>query len=292
MLDLQTLAGLLRDDELRSKLTRLTSAKIKADIKSLQANAELSRRLIETPSRPASGGDPAERQRMLKAVVSEHLDYFSTLVDLSAAFSDRLLAMLSALDKSGTTPATTPRSLSMNLRGPLGSTLRAPFEIENNHREPITALFRLTPYVSEDGSQLVAANHAFDPPQSVVPPGGKLYVTFVQPIDGFTAERDYLATISVEGLDAMQIVVRLHVERPIETADVEPPQPQAEPAPAPVALAEPQPPPAEPAPAPLTEPSAPKRATASRQRQAAAPPPTPPTPVGRSTTRRPRRDDS
>jgi hypothetical protein len=45
MLDLQALAGLLRDEELRQKLTRVASTKIKADIKSLQANAELSRRL-------------------------------------------------------------------------------------------------------------------------------------------------------------------------------------------------------------------------------------------------------
>jgi hypothetical protein len=217
MLDLQTLAGLLRDEELRHKLTSLTSAKIKADIKSLQANAELTRRLVGTTIRPADGVDPEERQRILKAIVAEHLDYYGTLVDLSAAFSDRLLAMLAAADKA-TAAAAPPPALAMNLRAPLGATLRAPFEIENNRREPVTAVFRLTPYVSEDGSQLVAANHAFDPPQAVVPPGAKLRVTLVQPVDGFTAERDYLATISIEGLDAMQIVVRLHVERPAAAA--------------------------------------------------------------------------
>lgn len=218
MLNLQALTGLLRDPELRQKLSRVTSAKIKADIKSLQANAELSRRLIEATTRRAGQTDPAAQERMLKAVVNEHLDYFATLTDISAAFSDRLLAMLTAMGKGGNGAGASPPVLGMNLRGPLGATLRAPFEIENNRADAITAVFRLTPYVSEDGGQLVAANHAFDPPRAVVPAGGKLRITFIQPIaEGFTVDRDYLATISVEGLDAMQIVVRLHVDKPDET---------------------------------------------------------------------------
>lgn len=222
MLNLQSLTGLLRDPELRQKLSRVTSAKIKADIKSLQANAELSRRLIEATTRRGNHTDAAAQERMLKAVVNEHLDYFDTLTEMSAAFSDRLLAMLAALGK-GTNGAGQPApALGMNLKGAIGTTLRAPFEIENNRAEPVTAVFRLTPYVSEDGSQLVAANHAFDPPQAVVPAGSKLRVTFVQPIaEGFTAGRDYLATISVEALDAMQIIVHLHVDpaAPVATPD-------------------------------------------------------------------------
>ena len=97
MLNLHALTGLLRDPELRQKLSQVTSAKIKADIKSLQANAELSRRLIEATTRRGNRADPAQPERMLKAVVNEHLDYFGTLTELSAAFSDRLLAMLTAM---------------------------------------------------------------------------------------------------------------------------------------------------------------------------------------------------
>lgn len=213
MLNLQTLTGILRDEELRRKLTRVTSAKIKADIKALQANAELSRHLVEGAVRSRPQGAPADGEKAFKSLINEHLDYYSTLIDLSAAFSDRLLARLAAMKKDAAAAGAASSALTMNLRGPVGATLRAPFEIENNRPEPVTALFRLTPYVSEDGSQLVAANHAFDPPQAVVPAGGKLRVMFVQPItEGFAAGREYLATVSVDGLDAMQIVVRLHVD--------------------------------------------------------------------------------
>jgi hypothetical protein len=262
MLDLQALAGLLRDEELRQKLTRVASTKIKADIKSLQANAELSRRLIEPRLRLRDGTDPAEHQRLLKAIVNEHLDYFGTLIELSAAFSDRLLTMLAALEKD-TAGTITPPALTMNLKGPLGGTLRAPFEIENNRLDPITAVFRLTPYVSEDGSQLVAANHAFDPPQAVVPPSGKMRVLLVQPIaEGFTAGRDYLATISVEGLDAMQILVRLRVEPPAVSTPT--PASAAEPAAAP-----------EPAPDTSGKAASPRRRTRSAERKSRAARPRP-----------------
>jgi hypothetical protein len=248
MLNLQALTGLLRDPELRQKLSRVTSAKIKADIKSLQANAELSRRLIEATTRRGVQADAAAQERMLKTVVNEHLDYFATLTDLSAAFSDRLLGVLTAMGKGGNGAGAAPPSLGMSLRGPLGSTLRAPFEIENNRADAITAVFRLTPYVSEDGGQLVAANHAFDPPRAVIPAGGKLRITFIQPItEGFAIDRDYLATISVEGLDAMQIVVRLHVDRPDErpAADAEGDTNPAEPGVPPEDTSEnPEPPPA------------------------------------------------
>jgi hypothetical protein len=213
MLNLQTLAGILRDEELRQKLTRVTSAKIKADIKALQANAELSRHLVEGAVRSRPQGGPADGEKVFKSLINEHLDYYSTLIELSAAFNDRLLARLAAMKKDAAAAGSAASALTMNLRGAVGTTLRAPFEIENNRPDPVTALFRLTPYVNEDGSQLVAANHAFDPPQAVVPPGSKLRVTFVQPVtEGFTAGREYLATISVDGLDAMQIVVRLHVD--------------------------------------------------------------------------------
>jgi hypothetical protein len=70
----------------------------------------------------------------------------------------------------------------------------------------------------------------------VVPPSGKMRVLLVQPIaEGFTAGRDYLATISVEGLDAMQIVVRLRVEPPAAStpAPASPAAPPATPEPAP-----------------------------------------------------------
>jgi hypothetical protein len=61
-------------------------------------------------------------------------------------------------------------------------------------------------------------------------------VLLVQPIaEGFTAGRDYLATISVEGLDAMQIVVRLRVEPPAASTPPStiPADPPAAPEPAP-----------------------------------------------------------
>ncbi|MPY68620.1 MAG: hypothetical protein GEU92_00885 [Alphaproteobacteria bacterium] len=91
---------------------------------------------------------------------------------MSAAFSDHLLVRLAATKKDAAAAGAASSALTMNLRNPVGTTPHAPFEMENKRPEPVTALFRLTPYVSEDGSQLVPANHAFGPSQAVVPAGG------------------------------------------------------------------------------------------------------------------------
>ncbi|HHM05550.1 MAG TPA: hypothetical protein ENJ19_07380 [Gammaproteobacteria bacterium] len=210
MINLQVLTQLLSDPELKELASRIIANKIKTDIKSVQASAELSRRLLEQGRAPGDGN-------LLREVAKEYLEFTSTLVDMSLAFNERLLQQLK---QAKTAPAAEagPEGLTMNVAAPLHSTVRAPFRLENNRAAPLTARFEVTPFVSEDGASLVSAPCAFDPPAVELQPGQNQKVCLIIPVtDGFDPGKTYYATLSTVGMDGMQILVKLTVEAPQET---------------------------------------------------------------------------
>ena len=248
MLNLQVLNQLLSDQALRTQVSRIIANKIKADVQSLEANAELSRRLIEAGRRSLRAGMAAAPagETMLKQVVQEHLDYYETLVNMTLAFNQRLLDTLRRPEAANGGEAGRRGALAMELAAPLHATVRAPFRLANNRAAPITVSFEATPFVSEDGSQLVSAEAAFDPPAIELAPGQEAKVDFILPVArGFTPGATYFSTISAVGMTGMQIVVRLKVEAPAAEAPAPPPAAVAE-APPPVEGADL--PPAEPPP--------------------------------------------
>lgn len=215
MLNLNVLRQLLGDPALRGQISRLVSNKVRADAKSLEANALLSRQLIELAGR-ARRGEQRDSDGVLRQLVKEHLDYYETLVNLTLAFNQRLADQLkgvadAAASGAGATVTT------MRLAVPLGTTVRAPFRLENNRATPIAVGFEMTPFVSESGSEFVSAEVAFDPPLLRLEPGQEGRVELVIVVaPGFTIGTTYLATITLTGLDATQLLVRLTVETPRE----------------------------------------------------------------------------
>jgi len=91
---LENLGAVIADPELRRLLKSVVTRKISADLKTIQAHAELSRRL--SASRRMNGDGETEA---LKRVVRDHLEYYGTLVDLSLSFHQRLIDMLAETAK-------------------------------------------------------------------------------------------------------------------------------------------------------------------------------------------------
>ena len=207
MIGLQALGSILGDPELRKLFTQVASRKVSADLKTLQAHAELSRRLSDNRGRSADGSEAN-----LKLIVKEHLEYYSTLIELSYNFHQRLLDLLDELAKAPGAESAI-NALTLALRASVGGTVRSPFKISNNRPEAISVTCRSSPFVSEDGSQLIASPIAFDPPGAEIQPGAEEIFDVIIPVGSdFIAGRTYFATLAAEGLDAMQIVARLTVE--------------------------------------------------------------------------------
>lgn len=206
MLSLNQLGTVLSDSELRAMLKSVVTRKINSDLKTVQAHAELSKRLAQNRRKNLSGeGDE------LRQIIKEHLEYYGTLVDLSLNFHQRLLDTLAKSAESTADPAVNGLTLAMT--APIGATVRAPFKISNNRPDPITVKCRASPFVREDGSQLIASSMGFNPPGAEIAPGSEEVFEVILPVTpDFVAGKLYLATLSADGFDAMSIVMRLQVE--------------------------------------------------------------------------------
>jgi len=210
---LENLGAVIGDPELRRLLKSVVTRKINADLKTIQAHAELSRRL--SASRRTNGDGEADA---LKRIVRDHLEYYGTLVDLSLSFHQRLIDMLAETAK-GKPAEPAINGLTLAVTAPKGATVRAPFKIANNRAEAIQVTCRASPFVREDGSQMIASRIAFSPPGAEIAAGSEEIFEVILPVGpDFAPGETYLATLSTEGFDAVEIVVRLKVEGEVEQA--------------------------------------------------------------------------
>ncbi|WP_205479498.1 hypothetical protein [Sphingomonas arenae] len=222
---LENLGAVIADPDLRGLLRSVITRKINSDLKTIQAHAELSRRL--SASRRMNGNGETET---LKRIVKDHLEYYGTLVDLSLSFHQRLLDMLAETSRGkAVEPAINGLTLAMS--APRGATVRAPFKIANNRTEPIQVTCRSSPFIREDGSQMIASQIAFLPPSAEIAGGSEEVFEIILPVgNDFAPGNTYLATISTEGFEAVDIVIRLAVEGDArETVPPAPPEPKSTP---------------------------------------------------------------
>lgn len=204
MLGLEELESLVNDSELRDLFMRVSSRKVTADLKMLQANAELAARLSDRSRRDDSGP--------LKQIVREHLEYYNVLVEISLNFYQRVIDMLAeeARDSAG---EPTIHGNRLTVRAAAGGVVRTPFVVRSDRATPVVVVCHASPFVSEDGSQLIPSNASFAPNSAEIGAGGEQRFELILSVgSGFTAGRAYLATVSPEGLDEAQIVVRLEVD--------------------------------------------------------------------------------
>lgn len=214
MLGLEGLGAIIGDPDLRQRVGQLAARKIKADLKTLEAQAELSRQLVTAKRGP--GPEGAE----LKRIIQEHLDYYGALIELSNSFHQRLLDSLKPRDGSGAAV----NGLTLDLKAPIGATLRAPFRISNNRSDPITVTCKASPFVSEDGATLVESRIAFLPPGADIAPGSAETFEAIVPVGpDLTPGKTWLATLKADGVEALEILVRLTVE----PGAAQPPAPEA-----------------------------------------------------------------
>lgn len=202
MLGMDALGAAIGDAELRAEFGRVAARFVAAEIKAARVVGALSTRLGETGQ-----GDA------LKDLVRRHLAFYGDLVERSLTFHQTLLEELEASAPAKPASAEPADALSLSLRTPQNSTLRSTFRVANNRAEPISIACKASPFVSEDGSRLVSGAVAFDPPAAELQPGVEAPFDLIISVgDDFTPGHTYLATVSVEGMPAMRIVVRLTVD--------------------------------------------------------------------------------
>ncbi len=210
---------LWKDSKLRGLMGDLVTKTLKADVQILQNGAELSYRLVQCglPSgfkRGQAGEDgTAEAVAIIKGMIQLNVNYYATLVDLNLKFTHGLLDTVKGQPAPSPVGKATRDLQTMSLVASVGDRLRAPFRVENNRAEPTRVTFRLTPFERDDGIQIVASGVTFAPSEIELQAHQEAQISLLLPVNQeFEAGHVYLATLSVEGMDAMRLRVRLQVQ--------------------------------------------------------------------------------
>jgi len=197
----------LTDPELRKQISRLLTQKTYADSLTAEALAYLARQLIGVVWKTKSGTAAAN---VLHEVITDYLKFCQTLVDLQLNFSKSLLKKLEAVSDAAM-PA--PAIVTMNLAAAQDDVARGWFLVANTRPAAIFVDFETTPFVSEDGSQFVTAEWVFDPNALDVQPAQEAKIEFILKVDEqFKPGTTYLATVTIRGLEAPNLLIRLLVE--------------------------------------------------------------------------------
>jgi hypothetical protein len=197
----------LTDPELRKQITRLLTQKTYADSLTAEALAYLARQLIGVVWKTKSGTAAAN---VLQEAIADYLKFCETLVNLQLDFSKSLLKKLETVSDAAR-PA--PATVTMNLAAAQDGVAQGSILVENTRSAAIFVDFETTPFVSEDGSQLVAAEMVFDPARLDLQPEQEAKIEFILKVgEQFKPGTTYLATVTIRGLDAPNLLIRLLVE--------------------------------------------------------------------------------
>jgi hypothetical protein len=180
---------------------------VEANALTFEANAYLVRQLIKLV-RQTGGGTTAAGA--LREVVGQYVNFSENLIDRHFEFNKALMEKLQALTSSA---APAPTTVTMNLSAAPGAAVKMPFRLENAQSTSISVAFETSAFISEDGTRRVTAEIAFDPPSLELQSKQEARVELILQVgDQFTPNTTYLATVTVLGLDAPQLLVRLDVQ--------------------------------------------------------------------------------
>jgi hypothetical protein len=218
LLNTDVLKALLTDPELRQQVSRMVKRKFEADASTFEANAYLVRQLVKLVRQSGNGTVAAGA---LRDVIKQYLDFSENLVSRHFEFNKTLMEKLQALTSSS---APAPTTVTMNLSAAPGAAVKMPFRIENAQTAAISVAFETSAFISEDGSQRVTAEIAFDPPSLELQSKQEARIELILQVgDQFKPNTIYLATVTVLGLDAPQLLVRLDVQPSKQEAAPTPP---------------------------------------------------------------------
>jgi hypothetical protein len=208
----------LTDPELRKQISRLLTQKTYADSMMAEALAFLARQLIGVVRQTKSGTAAAN---VLHGALTEYLVFCETLVNLQLDFSKSLLKKLETVSDAALPP---PAIVTMNLAAAQDDVARGSFLIANTRPTTIFVDFETTPFVSEDGSQFIAAEMVFDPTALDVQPAQEAKIEFILKVgEQFKPGTTYLTTVTIRGLEAPNLLIRLLVQPARERAAAPPP---------------------------------------------------------------------
>jgi hypothetical protein len=223
LLNTEILKPFLTDPKLRKQISRLVTQKTYADSLTAEALAYLARQLIGVVWKTKSGTAAAN---VLHGALTEYLVFCETLVNLQLDFSKSLLKKLETVSDAAM-PA--PAIVTMNLAAAQDDVARGSFLIANSRPTTIFVDFETTPFVSEDGSQFIAAEMVFDPTALDVQPAQEAKIEFILKVgEQFKPGTTYLTTVTIRGLEAPNLLIRLLVEPARERAAAAPPPAQNE----------------------------------------------------------------
>jgi hypothetical protein len=198
--------GFLRDDpDLRALISDVATQKLKADLKALEAYAQLAGKLTDNRRREDAGG-------ILKRILREHLQFYRTLVELSHGFHQRLIDELDESDRGKAAPV---NGAKLAVAAPAGGTGRGRFTVVNVRQEAVLVVCRISPFVCADGSRLLAPDVVFEPASASIDAGSELTFTVAVSVPShFAVGERYLANISADGVDEFHVLLELAVDPP------------------------------------------------------------------------------
>lgn len=223
MLGLGVVSKLLNDNSLRTSVGDLVVKTIRADVELLQNSADLSYRLMRCglqaglPAADAKGNSVEDAAEVVKDLIQVNVGYYSTLVDLNLAFTNRLLNAVGveSVSPSAANPSRQPSATTvpeMKLVAKVGEHLRVPFRVENNRAETTGVSFHLTPFTRAGQSEAIHAEASFDPPEITLDPYQEVQIFLSLPVTPmFSPAGVYKAILAVEGMNAMRIEITLEV---------------------------------------------------------------------------------
>jgi hypothetical protein len=214
-----------------------------------------------------------ESARYARDLAQVSLSYYSALLDLGRAYSQRFFDALleggasSPSARNGHAARAEPRQVLLELRGVVGQDAVAAFVIENRRDAPADISFRLFDFADMAGGHPFAAPLQVQPQWLTLGPEDEAEIRLRLPLlpELFTAGRQYQGRVAVQGYDALELILRVAVDAA--------PEPATRVAAVATAAEPPAPPAAEPPPPAIAKKRPTKRAARQGQKKTTLPKP-------------------
>jgi len=207
MFNIEALSTVIKDTKLQGQLAAVMRRFVEAEILGTRALNAMVINLVKT--------DDQSGERF-RSFIERHAEFYGDLVERSLVFHQGVLDTLKedSNRQNNAIDASTQPDLSLNITCIKGETCRTPFKVTNSYSEPITVSLRATPFVSQDGDELISGAVSFDPPNCQIGSNGEVVIdAIISTEQNFKAGNTYLATLFVEGAIAMRIVAKMNVTR-------------------------------------------------------------------------------
>lgn len=206
----------------QTKFTELASRYLMENVRVWQRYGEMLRQfgtgLPQTPSLQSTQEfAPRDGVEFISQVMQLNLNYYSSLLDMSLDFTNRMLGKAAPPQAPAqpppaapavATPTATTSGLTFELEftGRPGEMASHPFVVANKKAEAVEVSFEISEFVSEDGRTRFRSPVEFTPDPFVLQPGAERTVECRIPIDvQFAPGARYMALVRVTGFPGMEI---------------------------------------------------------------------------------------